>query len=60
MLDDDTVNVRYMVDDVAATLKAVITHGGKIVQTVGMGAPEVTAKFSDPAGNVIGLYQESR
>jgi hypothetical protein len=25
---------------------------------IGADAPEVTARFRDPAGNVIGLYQE--
>jgi predicted enzyme related to lactoylglutathione lyase len=47
-----------MVDSVAAAVEAVIAHGGDIVQPVGADAPEVTARFSDPAGNVIGLYQE--
>ena len=31
--------------------------GGEIVQPVGADAPEVTARFRDPAGNVLGLYQ---
>lgn len=47
-----------MVDSVASTLDAVIAHGGKIAQPIGADAPEVTARFWDPAGNVIGLYQE--
>jgi predicted enzyme related to lactoylglutathione lyase len=47
-----------MVDSVAEAVDAVLAHGGKIVQPIGMDAPEVTARFSDPAGNVIGLYQE--
>jgi predicted enzyme related to lactoylglutathione lyase len=47
-----------MVDSVAAAAEAVIAHGGDIVQPVGADAPEITARFSDPAGNVIGLYQE--
>ena len=47
-----------MVDSVAATVEAVIAHGGEIVQPVGADAPEVTARFRDPAGNVLGLYQE--
>jgi hypothetical protein len=28
------------------------------VQLIGADAPEITARFRDPAGNVIGLYQE--
>jgi uncharacterized protein len=47
-----------MVDSVAATLDAVVANGGELVQPIGADAPEVTARFRDPAGNVIGLYQE--
>lgn len=47
-----------MVDSVEATAEAVIANGGEIVQPIGADAPEVTARFRDPAGNVIGLYQE--
>jgi predicted enzyme related to lactoylglutathione lyase len=47
-----------MVDSVAATIDAVIAHGGELVQPIGVDAPEVTARFRDPAGNVIGLYQQ--
>jgi predicted enzyme related to lactoylglutathione lyase len=47
-----------MVDSVAATIDAIIAEGGRIVQPIGMDAPEVTARFSDPAGNTIGLYQQ--
>jgi len=50
--------IYIMVDSVAKTVEAVIANGGKIVQPIGMDAPEITARFSDPAGNVIGLYQE--
>jgi hypothetical protein len=47
-----------MVDSVAATIEAIIAHGGEIVQPVGADAPEITARFRDPGGNVLGLYQE--
>ena len=47
-----------MVDSVATTVEAVIAQGGKIVQPIGMDAPEITARFSDPAGIVIGLYKK--
>lgn len=50
--------VYIMVDSVAATVEAVIAQGGTLVQPIGADAPEVTARFRDPAGNVIGLYQE--
>src|SRR6266850_4616391 len=44
-----------MVDSVAATIDAVIAHGGALVQPIGADAPEITARFRDPGGNVIGL-----
>ena len=47
-----------MVDSVAATAEAVLAHGGRIVQPLGVDAPELTARFADPDGNVLGLYQE--
>jgi uncharacterized protein len=50
--------VYIMVDSVAATLDLITANGGEIVQPVGVDAPEITARFRDPAGNVIGLYQE--
>jgi predicted enzyme related to lactoylglutathione lyase len=50
--------VHIMVDDIEASIKAVIDNGGKIVQPVGMEAPEITARFSDPSGNILGLFQQ--
>ncbi len=50
--------VYIMVDSVAATVDAIIANGGEIVQSIGADAPEITARFRDPAGNVIGIYQE--
>lgn len=50
--------VYIMVDAAAETVDAVLANGGEIVQPIGLDAPEVTARFRDPAGNVLGLYQE--
>jgi uncharacterized protein len=47
-----------MVDSAAATAEKVVTQGGRIVQPIGVDAPEITARFADPDGNVLGLYQE--
>jgi uncharacterized protein len=47
-----------MVDSVATTVDAVVANRGEIVQPIGADAPEITARFHDPAGNVIGLYQQ--
>jgi len=52
--------VYIMVDDMEKTLAAVVRAGGEIVQPIGADAPEITARFRDPGGNVIGLYQEPR
>jgi predicted enzyme related to lactoylglutathione lyase len=46
-----------MVDSVAAACDAVVANGGEIVQPIGADAPEITARFRDPGGNVLGLYQ---
>jgi hypothetical protein len=50
--------VYIMVDSVALTAEAIIANGGEIVQPIGAEAPEITAWFRDPGGNVIGIYQE--
>ena len=47
-----------MVDSVEQTAEAVVAAGGEIVQPIGGDAPEITARFRDPGGNVIGLYEE--
>jgi predicted enzyme related to lactoylglutathione lyase len=50
--------VYIMVDSVSETMDAVVANGCEIVQPIGVDAPEITARFRDPGGNVIGLYQE--
>jgi len=50
--------VYVMVDSVAATVEAIVANGGEIVQPIGADAPEITARFRDPGGNVLGLYQQ--
>jgi predicted enzyme related to lactoylglutathione lyase len=50
--------IYIMVDNVAGVCDAVVAHGGTIAQAIGADAPEVTARFRDPAGNIIGLYQQ--
>src|SRR3979411_52697 len=50
--------VYIMVDSVAASLDAIVANGGEIVQPIGADAPEITARFRDPAGNVLGLFQQ--
>lgn len=50
--------VYIMVDSVEDAVRTVVDHGGVIVQPLGVDAPELTARFTDPGGNVLGLYQE--
>jgi len=50
--------VYIMVDKAAATIDAVLAHGGSLVQPIGADAPEITARFKDPGGNVLGIYQQ--
>lgn len=49
-----------MVDDAVATCTIIAANGGEIVQAIGKDAPEITARFKDPAGNVLGIYQEPK
>lgn len=50
--------IYVMVDSVAAAIELVKANGGEIVQPIGADAPEITAWFRDPGGNIIGLYQQ--
>jgi len=52
------IMIYVMVDNVADTLRAVVAQGGEVVRPIGVDAPEITAHFRDPGGNVVGLYQE--
>ena len=50
--------IYIMVDSVTETVEKITAAGGTIVQPIGADAPEITARFSDPAGNILGLYQQ--
>jgi predicted enzyme related to lactoylglutathione lyase len=50
--------VYIMVASAAAAVGAVISAGGEIVQPADPNAREVVAGFRDPAGNVLGIYQQ--
>jgi hypothetical protein len=50
--------VYIMVDSVADAIQRVTANGGEIVQPIGGDPGEITARFRDPGGNVMGLYQE--
>ena len=50
--------IYVMVADAAAATDAVIASGGAIVQPVDPAGKERFATFRDPAGNVLGIYQQ--
>ena len=52
--------IYIMVDDAVAMVDKIAAAGGEIVQPIGADAPEITARFRDPGGNVMGLYQEPK
>jgi uncharacterized protein len=53
----ESLMVHIMVDSMTATLDLIVANGCDIVQPVGADAPEITARFRDPGGNIMGLYQ---
>jgi uncharacterized protein len=52
--------IYIMVFDAIETIAKIVANGGTIVQPIGADAPEITARFSDPAGNVLGIYQQKQ
>jgi predicted enzyme related to lactoylglutathione lyase len=50
--------VYIMVASAPAAIEAVVAAGGEIVKPVDPGAREVVATFRDPAGNLMGIYQQ--
>jgi predicted enzyme related to lactoylglutathione lyase len=48
--------VHIMVADLATTSAAIVAAGGEIVQSFEDG--EIYAHFRDPAGNLLGIYQQ--
>jgi uncharacterized protein len=56
---DPGLLVYIMVADAATTIEAIIAAGGTIVQPVNLDEHEVYAHFRDPAGNVLGIYQQA-
>lgn len=55
---DPGLLVYVMVADLAAALDSVRSAGGRVVRTSRPDAPESFAWFADPAGNVLGIYQQ--
>ena len=57
---DPGLLIYVMVDDINDTIAKITANGGAVVQPVGADAPEITARFRDPAGNILGVYQQRR
>jgi len=55
---DPGLMVYIMVASAARTIEAIRSAGGEIVHQVDPSAREVVATFRDPAGNLIGIYQQ--
>jgi len=51
--------VSIMVASAATTIEAIIAAGGEIVQPVNPDEQEIYAHFRDPAGNILGIYQQA-
>jgi predicted enzyme related to lactoylglutathione lyase len=47
-----------MVDSVAKTIAKIVAEGGAIDQAATIIGPMTIARFRDPAGNILGLYQQ--
>jgi uncharacterized protein len=52
------VMIYIMVADAARSVDGVLAAGGEIVQPIHPNQHEVVARFRDPAGNVLGIYQQ--
>jgi hypothetical protein len=50
--------VSIMVANAAAICAAIVASGGEITQPVNPDEHEVYARFRDPAGNVLSIYQQ--
>lgn len=52
------IQVHIMVADITCAMDAINAAGGQITQPVDPSHSEVYALFSDPAGNILGIYQQ--
>jgi len=56
-MQEPGIIISIMVDDAQACVDSIVAHGGIITREIGKDAHEITAHFSDPAGNILGIYQ---
>jgi predicted enzyme related to lactoylglutathione lyase len=58
---DGSLTVHIMVDSVEETLKKITATGGQVAMPLTpIGGGAAYATFHDPAGNLLGIYQEGR
>ncbi len=57
--DNPGLIVYIMVADADTAMKKIVAAGGEIVKPVDRTAPVIFAHFRDPAGNVLGIYEQS-
>jgi predicted enzyme related to lactoylglutathione lyase len=58
-MTEQGIIISIMIDDTEVTKKLIIENGGKIVYNTTMSSGEKIVHFTDPAGNLMGLYQSS-
>ena len=56
--NDESIIIYIMVANAEKTILSIVENGGAITQQIGKDFLEVTAHFSDPAGNILGIYQQ--
>ena len=56
--DGGAMVVYIMVEDAEATIEKIKAAGGEIVQPIGGDPGEITARFRDPGGNVVAIYEQ--
>lgn len=49
--------ISIMVDNIQTTIDLIVENGGKIIQMYETESAEKIARFTDPFGNIFGLYQ---
>ena len=55
---DPGLLIYVMVADADASVERVLAAGGEVVQPVDRSGEDVIARFRDPAGNVLGLFEQ--
>jgi predicted enzyme related to lactoylglutathione lyase len=57
---DPGLVVYIMVENAEIAVEKIKANGGDIVQPIGGDPGEITARFRDPGGNILAIYQEPK